>query len=228
MAEHQLIGPQPVSTPADLLRSGRSARGLPDDLLRAASQRLGIMSLLYAMLWVVGTFAGHFAGHAIMPDNPNWWLPDLGDGIAAISILVSLALYKYTRGDRNPRSILDLGLWYMVYTGLAIALTFHIGGIPPNFMIIPEVSWIGAVVLIFAAIVPARPKKMLVAGFIAVSMNPISMLVLAKTQHWNFGSPWMALLMHYPDYILVGAAAVISAVVAKLGQQVTRAREMGS
>jgi serine/threonine-protein kinase len=228
MAEHQLIGPQPVSTPADLLRSGRSARGLPDDLLRAASQRLGIMSLLYAVLWVVGTFAGHFAGHAIMPDNPNWWLPDMGDGIAAISILVSLALYRYTRGDRNPRTMLDLGLWYMVYTGLAISLTFHIGGIPPNYMIIPEISWIGAVVLIFAAIVPARPKKMLLAGFIAVSMNPISMLVLAKVQHWNFGSSWNALLMHYPDYILVGAAAVISAVVAKLGQQVTKAREMGS
>src|SRR4029078_10766903 len=151
--------------------------------------RRGSITRLYAMLWVVGTFAGHFAGHAIMPDNPNWWLPDLGDGIAAISILVSLALYKYTRGDRDPRSILDLGLWYMVYTGLAISLTFHIGGIPPNYMIIPEISWIGAVVLIFASSVRARAKKMLVAGFIAVSMNPLSMLLLSKTQHWDFGSP---------------------------------------
>jgi serine/threonine-protein kinase len=38
----------------------------------------------------------------------------------------------------------------------------------------------------------------------------------------------MTLLMHYPDYILVGAAVVISRVVTKLGQQVTKAREMGS
>jgi serine/threonine-protein kinase len=34
--------------------------------------------------------------------------------------------------------------------------------------------------------------------------------------------------MHYPDYILVGAAVVITHVVTKLGQQVTKAREMGS
>ena len=228
MPENQLIGPQPVSTPADLKRSGPRTRGLPEDLLRAASARLGIMSLLFAVLWAVGTFAGHFAGHVLYPDMPNWWLPDVGDGIAAVSIGVSLALYKYTRGERDPRSMLDLGLWYMVYTAVALALTFHLGGIPQNYTILPEISWIGAVVLMFAAIVPTRPKKLLIAGFVAVSMNPLSMLVLAETQGWHFGSRWMALLMHYPDYILVGAAAVISAVVAKLGQQVTRAREMGS
>jgi eukaryotic-like serine/threonine-protein kinase len=34
--------------------------------------------------------------------------------------------------------------------------------------------------------------------------------------------------MHYPDYILVGAAVVIAGVVTKLGQQVTKARAMGS
>jgi serine/threonine-protein kinase len=34
--------------------------------------------------------------------------------------------------------------------------------------------------------------------------------------------------MHYPDYLLVGVAVVIAQVVTKLGQQVTRAREMGS
>jgi serine/threonine-protein kinase len=34
--------------------------------------------------------------------------------------------------------------------------------------------------------------------------------------------------MHYPDYILVGAAVVITHVMTKLGQQVTKAREMGS
>jgi serine/threonine-protein kinase len=228
MDPRQLIGPQPVSTPTDLLRSGPRTRGLPEDLLRAASLRLGVMSLLFAVLWFAGTFTGHLAGHVLNPANQSWWLPDATDGIAAVSIGVSLALYKYTRGEREPRSILDIGLWYMVYTAIALGLTFHVGGIPPNYMIMPEISWIGAVVLMFAAIVPTRPKKMLLAGFVAVSMNPIAMLVLSKTQGWNFGSRWLALLMHYPDYLLVGAAAVISAVVAKLGQQVTKAREMGS
>ncbi len=34
--------------------------------------------------------------------------------------------------------------------------------------------------------------------------------------------------MHYPDYLLVGVAVVISPVVTKLGRQVTKAREMGT
>ena len=34
--------------------------------------------------------------------------------------------------------------------------------------------------------------------------------------------------MHYPDYLLVGVAVVISRVVTRLGQHVTKAREMGS
>src|SRR4029078_13630977 len=34
--------------------------------------------------------------------------------------------------------------------------------------------------------------------------------------------------MHYPDYILVGVAVLISKVVTRLGQQVSKARELGS
>jgi serine/threonine-protein kinase len=70
---------------------------------------------------------------------------------------------------------------------------------------------------------------MLVAGLISVTMNPLSMLIVGRTAHgWSFGSPWLAIVMHQPDYLLVVAAVVISLVVTKLGQQVTKARELGS
>ncbi|MDP9201399.1 MAG: serine/threonine protein kinase [Gemmatimonadota bacterium] len=227
MANPHLIGPPPVSTPADLRRS--SGRDLPDDLLKAASLRLGIMSLLFAVLWVVGVTAGHLAAHAIYPDSPRWLQFDIGDAIALTSVILSLALFVYTRkGERDPRFVLDLGLWYMVFTALALGLMFHLGGVPTSGILVPEISWVGAVVLMFAAIVPTTPKKMLISGLIAASMNPIGMLISRAEGAWNFG-PWTrVLLMHYPDYILVGAAVVISHVVTKLGQQVTKAREMGS
>jgi serine/threonine-protein kinase len=54
------------------------------------------------------------------------------------------------------------------------------------------------------------------------------MLIVRARGIWTSGSAWDALLMHYPDYLLVGVAVVISHVVTKLGQQVARAREMGS
>jgi serine/threonine-protein kinase len=229
MTPKQTIGPQPGSTPTDLKSSPGGRRALPDDLLREASARLGVMSVLFAGLWLLGTVIGHIAGHLILPENERWLLPDLGDGIAIVSIVVSLALYAYMRRpNRNPQSVLDLGLWYLVYTAFAIAMTFHVGGPPRDRLIMPEISWIGAVVLIYAAIIPTPPRKMLIAGLIAVSMNPVSMLVLAMKPGWGFGSRWLALVMHYPDYLLVGAAVVISHVVTKLGQQVTKARELGS
>jgi len=227
--ERHLIGPPPVSTPANLTRSRSRFRDLPDDLLRAASLRLGIMSLLFATLWVVGVAGGHLAARAL--GRARWMALDIGDGIAFVSVLLSVALFAYTRrrADRDPRFVLDLGLVYLVATAFALALIFHLTGLPGSgTAILPEISWVGAIMLMFAAIVPTPPRKMLIAGIIAASMNPIAMLIAKARGLWDFGPASMALLMHYPDYILVGAAVVIAGVVTKLGQQVTKAREMGS
>src|SRR5712671_899255 len=228
MHEHRLIAPPPSSTPADLTRSLGRPRELPEDLLKEASLRLGIMSLLFAVLWIVGLTAGHLAARALYPNNQIWKHLDVTDGIGIASAILSVALFVYTRrGERDPRFILDLGLWFLVFTAFAIGLVFHLGP-AGNGSVLPEISWIGAVVLIFAAMVPTTPRKMLLAGLIAVSMNPIAMLISRAQGNWEFG-PWTrVLLMHYPDYILVGAAVVITHVMTTLGQQVTRARELGS
>jgi serine/threonine-protein kinase len=70
--------------------------------------------------------------------------------------------------------------------------------------------------------------KMLIAGLISASANPIGMLVSKARGMWDFGPAMNVFVMHYPDYLLVGVAVVISAVITRLGQQVARAREMGS
>ena len=229
MSEPHLIAPPAVSTPAHLKRSGRRSRNLPNDLLREASLRLGVMSLLFAVLWFVGSLAAHLAEHAINPSSAQWLQFEIADGIAVASVIASLGLFIYTRkGEREPRFILDLGLWYMVFTAFSLGLVFHLDSLSWTESILPQISWIGAVVLMFAALLPTTPMKMLIAGIIAVSMNPIGMLISKAQGGWDFGPSSRVLLMHYPDYILVGAAVVIARAVTKLGQQVTRAREMGS
>src|SRR5438132_1526511 len=206
MTDPHLIGPPPVSTPTELRLRRRGARELPDDLLKAASVRLGIMSLLAAALWVVAVAFGHIAAHAIYPDSSRSITFHITDGIAPASVIVSLALFAYTRrSKRSPKHILDLGLWYMVITSLAIAVMFHLGGIPSGNMVFPEISWVGVVILITAAIVPSTPRKMLIVGLVAASMNPVSMLIAKAQGIWDFGSWTSVLVMHYPDYILVGA-----------------------
>ena len=209
--------------------SGASREIVPDDFLREASTRLGIMSLVAAGLWVVGTILGRLAMRSMQAGDSKGLDLTMGDAIAAASVLASLLLFAYTRtANRDPRRILDLGLVYMVLTALALGLTFHSGPILPTLSVSPQISWIGAVVLMFSAIVPSTRTKTLLAGLIAVSMNPVGMLWARAQGYWDFGPASNALLMHYPDYLLVGVAVVISHVVTTLGRQVAKAREMGS
>ena len=229
MATPNLIGPPPGTTPVDLA-GPRRQRSIPDDLMREASRRLGILSLLAAVLWIVAPTLDHLVVRATsLPGDMRWTRLDATDLIAAVSALLSVGLYFYTRkSGRSPQFILDLGLVYMVLTGLALGLISHSAGWPRNMPIFPVISWIGVVVLMFAAIVPNSPTKTLVAGLIAVSMNPLAMLIAKARGTWDFGPVSNVLVMHYTDYLLVGVAVVISHVVTRLGQQVTKEREMGS
>jgi len=179
------------------------------------------MSLLAAALWILATVLGHLALHTIAPDA-NWLRIDFGDIVAGVSAVASLGLFFYARrSTRDPRFILDLGLVYLVFTALALGLTLHPSVIHDDVSVIPMISWVGVAVIMFAAIVPSTPKKTTTAGIIAASMNPLSMLIAGRS--WT-----SALAMHYPDYLLVGVAVVISHVVTRLGHQVSKARALGS
>ncbi len=229
MTDPQLIEPGTGSTPADPDISRDHVRALPYDLLKEASRRLEIMSLIAASLWVLGTIGDRIALLAMTHGDRTWLHPQATDLIAGVSVLVSLALFFYIRqGDRDPRFILDLGQVYMVIMAFALGMLIHWFRVPKDWPVSPMISWIGAVVLMSAAIVPNSPMKTLVAGLIAVSMNPLSMLIAKARGTWDFGSLSNVLVMHYPDYLLVGVAVVISRVVMRLGQKVTKAREMGS
>jgi serine/threonine-protein kinase len=225
----QLIVPPPRTTAEFSLPRGQR-RTLPDDLLREASRRLAIASLLGAVLWAVGTITAYLNEKWLHWNIPASQIVLLAIGprvyvIAGASVLMSLALFLYARtGDRDPRFILDLGLGYLVLTALALGLIWNWEPMPAGTMPSPQVSWAGAIVLMFAAIVPSSPGRMLVAGLMAASMMPLSMLIAQDPASWKLSTA----LMHYPDFVLVGAAVVISHVVTRLGQQVTTAREMGS
>ena len=204
-------------------------RPLPEDLLRDASRRLGIMALVGAVLWVLGVTFGHLASWVLEPGGVSatsgWNAIDI---IAATAVVVSLALFFFTRRPNlDPRFILNLGLGYLVFTALDLGLMVHWFP-PPHGTLEPMLSWTGVVVLMFAAIVPTPPKKMLAVGLVATLMNPLGMWVGHARGIADVG-PWTnALLMHYPDFLLVGVSVVIARVVTRLGQHVSKAREMGS
>jgi serine/threonine-protein kinase len=59
-------------------------------------------------------------------------------------------------------------------------------------------------------------------------MDPLGMVMAQAAGIYRFGPLGNALLMHVPNYLLLGVALVISHVVSRLGQQVARERELGS
>jgi tRNA A-37 threonylcarbamoyl transferase component Bud32 len=225
----ELVRPAPQETPSDGRTPAASRRELPSDILRDASRRLGTFSLVVAVLWFLGTTLGHVDRHFLSSTGAeSWWVLDATDGVAAASIALSLALFAFSRrNQRGPQFTLDLGLGYMVLMSLALGLMFHWDKAPANFLILPELSWVGVMLLMFAALLPVSTPKMIIAGTIAVAMNPIAMLVAHARGGWT-GSRWEVVLMHYPDFLLVGVAVVITRVLTHLGRQVGRAREMGS
>jgi serine/threonine-protein kinase len=222
----RLIARPPKSTPADGAAARRHRRDLPPDLLRQASQRLGAISLLTGALWVVATILYHLVDRA---DDPRWASLQPTDAMVAAATAISLALYFYIRrSPHDPRWIMDLGLIYMVVNAFIAGVILHWDTPVADQKLDPSLSWIGIMVLLFAAALPNRPAKVVGAGLICVSMNPIGMLIARARGHWHFEHVGQAWLMHYPDLLILGIAVVITRVVSGLGHQVAKAREMGS
>ncbi|MBL8179117.1 MAG: serine/threonine protein kinase [Bryobacterales bacterium] len=220
---HHYLAPElGSSTPSPATQSPTA--GLPQDLLTQASHRLGIISLIGAVLWTLGLIIYHLIFR--LPGAPAF--PSPGDWISLSAILCSLALYAFSRrNSAHPELLLNLGLVYMVVTCADIAVAFFLDPIWRSMAIIPSVTWNGAIVLLCAAIVPATPRRMAFAAALAAAMHPLAFLYGHFSGLWD--GPLIAIATRfYPDVLLAGTAVMISHVVTALGRQVSKAREMGS
>ena len=156
MTKPALICPRPQTTTTGGEKS--RVRELPYDILQEATRRLATISLLGAVLWLLGTVLYHLALRQLAPGNvtPSAWLNATGaDVISVISAAISLAIFFYARKtDADPRLVLDLGLVYMTFTALALSLVIHWDPFPAGAPVMPMISWVGVVVIMSAAILP--------------------------------------------------------------------------
>ena len=192
-----------------------------------ASHRLGIMALMAFVLWIAANVLWRATFPAFHPgvQAPPYGIPDL---IVVISAAASLALWIFIRrSHRSPEFFLNLGLAYLVITCFSVALVMH-WGLPTVQHLEPMISWVGVVILMFAAVLPVDPRKMLTAALIGAAMSPVAMAITNVHGMGVADAFRIGMLMHYPDFMLAGIAYVISRVVSRLGRQVSKAREMGS
>ncbi len=189
------------------------------------------MALIAAVLWAIPPILRRVAGGVLRLQPVHVPGYQSLDAVAAACVAISLSLYAYLRtGNRKPTLVTDLALGYMVVMAFALGVVIHYGATmgAESLVATPMITWVGPMILMFAAIVPAPPAKMLAAGLLAASMDSIGMLLGAALGRVRFGPLSNALVMHYPNFLLLGVAVVISHVVTRLGNQVTREREMGS
>ena len=221
-----LIGPQ-ASTPGLLTSTRSKKRAIPTDLLREASQRLGFMCLMAGTLWIVATVLWHLTWPALHPGQA-WPGIKASEWLGYVSGIASFGLWLFIRRQQQPPEFfLKIGLIYMILTCFSIGMVLH-WGLPLTERMSVQVSWVGVVVLLFAAVLPVEPRSMLVAALISVAMNPLTMIITHVHGLSTVDAAKAGVLMHYPDFMLAFVAGFVSRVVTRLGKQVTKAREMGS
>ncbi|HEX7878965.1 MAG TPA: serine/threonine-protein kinase [Candidatus Eisenbacteria bacterium] len=231
MARQELIG-RFKTGPTPIVRhvSTSSAPGLPDDILREAGNRLAIMGLVAAALWFIGTTAGHLVEREMTGGAPGWMELGASDYVSLLAIGVSLFVFWYARRPgRSTAHLVHLGPLFLIFTAFTLALMTHLDELPAHWMFHPMITWTGVSILTFAAIVPSPPWTTALASFAAASMNPISlMLARFRGGSWERVTLSDVVVSYHCDYLLAGVAVVISLVITRLGQEVTKAREMGS
>ena len=221
----RLVARRPPSPTDGLTPGGTHRRSLPHDLLAQATRRLEVIALLFAALWTVSTVLFHLIDVPLNQNDASRLSLLSSDGIAAAGVAISLALYFFVRrGRRTPRATLNLSLPYLVATSCLVGLISHWDPVPHS-PTMPMVSWVGVLVLLFAATLPNDPTKTAVAGLISVCMSPIGMLVARERGTWDFDSTLTAWTMHYPDFLVVAVSFVIARAVYGMGQQIARARD---
>jgi hypothetical protein len=209
---------------------GWTSRGgdLPEEVLTSAVGRVRIAAVISGTLWLLALVNVWLA-----PNWPKWvhgtagW-PDPNRIYASIGVLGSLGLAWGIRWFRaRPRTVLDLGLGLEVFTAALICLTthnefeFNAGGI----------SWVTAVILVDPAIAPAAPRRILIAGLLAASMDGLGVglaalrgpLPEATGPQLVGGLAWMLV----PNYLCAILALVPATLIRRLGHAAGVARELG-
>ena len=200
---------------------------LTDEGLASAIGRVRIAALLSGALWALVLIANlllepvfrrlDFAGAL------GWPYPNAVYG--AIGMVGSFALaWAVTRFRTRPKFVLDLGLGLEVLTALLIALC-------GTYKIVPHasrISWVAAVILVYPAIAPAAPRRVLVAGLVAASMDVVAFAVAINRFPNESWSAIQLAWMLAPSYVCAFLALVPATLIRRLGREAGVARELGS
>ncbi|HSB54173.1 MAG TPA: hypothetical protein VLD58_07440, partial [Gemmatimonadales bacterium] len=210
---------------------GSSSSALPTDLLSQAATRLRILALLYAAVFFLAGVLPMLVvpnDRVLLFSTPIQWVPPL----SAIGFALLVAGLIGSR-RLSPSAVTRVGLIFEVGSSYAIAVAEQIdarGFMPVAVPIYSGLSWVAVWIMLFTIVVPAAPRRALLAALAAVSAVPVSHLILASQNLTLLRlDPGQFFFWAILPYLLsVGMAYVGARVVYALGSEIKRARELGS
>lgn len=210
--------------PAPALVESTSRGELPADVLEAGVRRLTLVTLvctlsLAGVLALLAVVSRHDAAlrDEVLPLAARCLIP---------AILLNAGMLVMTRARKlRPHLVLHVSLIYLVAFSLCLSALRH--GLPwPPGEVLRSWSPVAIVLVMYGALVPARPSSILGACVVAALMDPFA-LYLAQPAGERPGIEQVLLLMLSPA-AGAGLAYLSSRLLYGLSEHISRAREVGS
>jgi serine/threonine protein kinase len=189
-------------------------------------RRVGTVGLVFATLWALTMFMNTFVARWFgeMAFMRELW-PFPGHLIAGIGLVSSVLMTVLARRlSDQPKLLVDVGSGYLVLQCLLVSILSQWAHVPVS----PRVSWVCIPILFYPAIVPNTPKKTLVTSLLAASTEPLALWLTHLRGVPLHLSPFYLLWDFLPTYICALLVVIPVKIIHNLGQQVRRARELGS
>jgi serine/threonine-protein kinase len=214
------------SLPQEKRRLLKGTTSLPPDVLRDASKRLAICSLIIVGILVVWFVI--FTVMELMGKSPMGERPGSMYLITTALLALSFAVFVLARSEHlNAQQKLDVGLLLEVLLAFGGCVALRLA---PGPLRIPSgwgISEICILILIFPVIVPNTPGKTFLAALATASMDPLG-ISLAVASGKSIPPGTDLFLAIFPNYLCATLALVPSLILNHLARQVSQAREMGS
>jgi len=198
---------------------------LPPDLLARAADRVRIAALAFAAVWVVALivlnpFSRLLTG--IRASAGAWPMP--GNALGAAAVVLSLLLaWVAPRLHHRPHLVINLGLGYEIVMAAIFAVLFNW-----EYSERITLSWAAVVILVYPAIAPASPRKILVTSIVAGLFDPVLRLVAFSRTPGAEMNAIQAIFPFVQYGLIAGLAMVPATIIRRLGKEVRDARELGS
>jgi eukaryotic-like serine/threonine-protein kinase len=192
-------------------------RDLANDLIAGGRGRLAVASMACALAFTVVFGVMHLAR-----------APRMGaaTAVAVGCVTLSLAMFALTRTRISTRRLLDIGLGYEVVGALGISLAEVLATDNPETAV-RGVSWVCLWIALFPLVVPSTGPRTLLAA-IASAFTGIVAIRVGSLVGKPLPSFIVSSYLVTPNFVAAGLAVLCSQVMEKLGDDVRKAREMGS